>query len=123
MTPLTLSEFLDSLDRSAVRAYDAEGEETPVSDVVRPLVLRLLAGERERAASLSRADVHTAAGLALYDTRTHAIVPRRLTRRMALAIDVAPLADDVSVEEAWQPTWDAGIAAAEAERRENGDGS
>ena len=59
----------------------------------------------------------TAAGIGTYDTRTHAIVPRRLSRRMALAIDVAPLADDVSVEEAWQPTWDAGIAAAEAEAK------
>ena len=64
-----------------------------------------------------------AAGIGTYDTRTHAIVPRRLTRRMALAIDVAPLADDGSLEEAWQPTWDAGIAAAEAEAQGGKNGS
>ncbi len=62
------------------------------------------------------------AGIGTYDTRTHAVVPRVMTERIALAFDAAPcgMPDDVT-QSFWQPSWEAAIAAAEAEAREAGD--
>ena len=59
-----------------------------------------------------------AAGIGTYDTRTHAVVPRHLTKKIAWAIDLGEIDDD-PVTLGWQPTWDAALAAAEAEAKES----
>lgn len=44
--PLTLAEFEQQIDR--IPLQDADGEVVYLSERIRPLVLRLLAGERKR---------------------------------------------------------------------------
>ena len=58
-----------------------------------------------------------AAGIGTYDTRTQAVVPRKLTKKIGWAIDAADCEGGLPPEEYWQPSWDAAIAAAEAEAK------
>ena len=47
-SPLTLAEFEQILDQRVL--YDGGGETVDLPELLRPLILRLLAGERERCA-------------------------------------------------------------------------
>lgn len=55
-SPLTLAELEQILDQRVL--YDGGGETVDLPELLRPLILRLLAGERERVAAMAETSDH-----------------------------------------------------------------